>query len=105
MTFEILPLALVLYLLRDILLVLFFNFGRRGARADLIAIIVLVIAYLPASGVLAMLHADVLIPILAPYPTASPLTSIAAPGIEAVILAALVLRRMQAAGQFRPASA
>jgi hypothetical protein len=105
MTFEILPLALVLYLLRDILLVLFFNFGGRGGRADLIAIIVLVIAYLPASGVLAMLHADVLIPILAPYPTASPLISIAAPGIEAGIVAALVLQRMRAAGRFRPVPA
>lgn len=105
LTFGILPLALVLYLLRDILLVLFFNFGRRGGRADMIAIIVLVIAYLPGSGVLAMLHATALIPILAPYPAASPLISIAAPGIEAGILAALVLQRVRAAGRFRPVPA
>ena len=105
MAIEILPLALVLYLLRDILLVLYFNFGTKGGRADLIALIVLVIIYFPAYGVLAALYATSLIPILAPYPAASPLISIAAPGTEAGILAVLVLQRMRAAGRFRPVAA
>jgi hypothetical protein len=104
-TLGTLPLAVAIYLLRDVLLVLYFNFASRRGRADLMASICLLIAYFPAYGVLASLNAGLLVPFLAPYPPASPLISIGAPGIETVILAVLVLRRLRAAGEFRPAIA
>ena len=100
-----LPVAVVIYLLRDVLVVLFFNFSGRQARADMAAIICLALAYLPGAGVLATLHLTMLVPILAPYPAAPPLITIAAPAIESAILGFFVLRRMRAAGRFRPVAA
>jgi hypothetical protein len=100
-----LPVALVVYLLRDVLIVLFFNFGGRGGRADMAASICLVLAYFPVVWILALLGANALIPLVAPYPAASPLITIGAPVIECSIMVVLVLRRAQAAGRFRPAVA
>jgi hypothetical protein len=99
---RVLPMAFVLYLLRDGLVVLFFNFGSRRGRADLAAFICLLLAYFPAVGILASLGATSLISILAPYPAASPVITIGAPVIECLIMVALVLRRAQAAGRFKP---
>jgi hypothetical protein len=69
------------------------------------AAICLGIVYFPAYGVLVSLNAGLLVPFLAPYPPASPLLSIGAPGIESLILAMLVLRRIRGAGEFRPVAA
>jgi hypothetical protein len=104
-TVSTLPLVVVLYMLRDVLLVLFFNFGSRRGRGDIMAFICLVLVYFPAYGVLAFLHAGPVITILAPYPPASALLSIGVAGFECVVLAVLVLRRMRAAGEFKPAAA
>ncbi len=87
------------------LLVLFFNFRSRRGRADVMAFIWLTLAYFPAYGVLARLNAGWVIAILAPYPPAPALLSIAVAGFECAILAVLVLRRIRAAGEFRPAAA
>ena len=99
------PVALVLYLLRDGLVVLFFNFGSRRARADLTAFICLLLVYFPVTGILATLGATSLIPIVAPYPASSPLITIGAPLIECLVMGVLVLRRAEAAGRFKPAVA
>jgi hypothetical protein len=104
-TVSTLPLVVVLYVLRDVLLVLFLNFGSRRGRADIMAFICLVLVYFPAYGVLATLHAGSVITILAPYPPAPALLSIGVAGFECVVLATLVLRRMRAAGEFKPAAA
>jgi hypothetical protein len=100
-----LPVAVVIYLLRDVLVVLFFNFGSRQGRADMLAIVCLALVYGPGAGVLATLRLSTLIAVLVPYPGAPPLITIAAPAIESAILGMLVLRRMRAAGRFRPAAA
>ena len=46
-----------------------------------------------------------LIPIVAPYPPASPLITIGAPLIESLILGLLVLKRTRAAGRFKAVAA
>jgi len=102
---RVLPLAAILYLLRDGLIVLFFNFGSRRARADLTAFICLMLAYFPVAGILVSLRATSLIPLVAPYPAAAPVYTVGAPVIECLIMAALVLRRAQVAGRFKPAVA
>ena len=99
------PLAIVFYLLRDGLIILFFNFGTRRGRADLTAFICLALAYFPVVGILATLGATWLIPIFAPYPASSPLITIGAPLIECLVMGVLVLRRAQAAGRFKPIAA
>jgi len=104
-TVSALPVVVVLYLLRDVLLVLFLNFGSRRGRGDIMAIICLALVYFPAYGVLAFLNAGLVITILAPYPPAPALLSIGVAGVECAVLAALVLRRMRAAGEFKPAAA
>jgi len=104
-SWRVLPVALVLYLMRDILIVLFFNFGARGGRADMTAFVCLMLAYFPVLWILALLGANALIPLVAPYPAASPLITIGAPMIECSIMVVLVLWRAQAAGRFRPAAA
>jgi hypothetical protein len=105
MTIGTLPFVLVLYVLRDVLLVLFLNFRSRRGRADIMAFIWLTLAYFPAYGVLAYLNVGSVIAILAPYPPAPALLSIAIAGVESAVLAVLVLRRIRGAGQFRPAAA
>jgi hypothetical protein len=100
-----LPVALVLYLLRDGLVVLYFNFGKRRGRADLMAFICLLLAYFPLLGILVSLGITSLIPIVAPYPPASPLITIGAPLIESLILGLLVLKRTRAAGRFKAVAA
>ena len=77
----------------------------RGGRADMGAFICLMLAYFPVVWILALLGANALIPVVAPYPAASPLITIGAPVIECSIMVVLVLRRAQAAGRFRPAPA
>ena len=50
------PLVIVIYLLRDVLLVLFFNFGHGGRRGDATAFIILFLAYFPLTGILVSLE-------------------------------------------------
>jgi hypothetical protein len=102
---RVLPAALVLYLLRDGLVVLYFNFGKRRGRADLAAFICLLLGYFPLLGILVSLGITALIPIVAPYPPASPLITIGAPLIECLILGLLVLKRTRAAGRFKAVAA
>jgi hypothetical protein len=105
MGWRALPVALVLYLLRDVFIVLFFNFGSRRGRADLTAFICLALIYFPMSGILATMGATSLIPLFAPFPAPSLLITIGAPLIECLVTGFLVLRRAQAAGRFKPALA
>jgi hypothetical protein len=102
---QVIPVAIVLYLLRDAMLVLFFNFGPRRGRADLTAWICLMLIYFPIAGILVTLHATSLIPLVAPYPAANPVISIGAPLVEALGLGLLALNRARAAGRFKPAAA
>jgi hypothetical protein len=100
-----LPLAITLYLLRDALVVLYFNFGPHRQRGDASALIVLGIVYLPLMGIVTSLELTELAPILAPYPRAGALANLVAPLVESVAMAALVLGRLARAGRFAPAAA
>ncbi len=104
-SFRVLPVAIVLCLLRDALVVLYFNFGPRRGRADFLAFIYLALAYFPVAGVLLALGATSLLPLVTPYPAAPPLISIGAPLTECVGMGLLVLHRARAAGRFKPAAA
>jgi hypothetical protein len=88
------PLVIVIYLLRDVLVVLFFNFGHGGRRGDATAFIILFLAYFPLTGILVSLEMVSLIPILAPYPLAPPLINFAAGLVRMRRLAWLVYRRL-----------
>ncbi|MEA2779830.1 MAG: hypothetical protein QOK29_1374 [Rhodospirillaceae bacterium] len=99
------PIAVVLYLLRDVLVVLFFNFGAQRGRADLTAFICLMLVYFPLSGILVTLGQIQFLPLLVPSPLANPIFGIAAPFVECAVLGTLVLGRLNAAGQLRPATA
>ena len=99
------PLAISIYLLRDVLVVLFFNFGHGGRRGDATAFIILFLAYFPLTGILVSLEMVSLIPILAPYPLAPPLINFAAGLVECAALGWLVYRRLALAGRFAPAVA
>jgi hypothetical protein len=69
------------------------------------AFICLLLAYFPLLGILVSLGITSLIPIVAPYPPASPLITIGAPLIESLILGLLVLKRTRAAGRFKAVAA
>jgi len=93
-SFSLFPLAMALYLLRDVLVVLHFNFGPRPARGDAAALICLALAYFPIPGILVGLHLQMLLPLAVPYPLANPLASLAVPLAECAGLAVLVRQRL-----------
>jgi hypothetical protein len=92
----LLPVELALYLLRDILIVLFFNFGPRRGWVDLTVFICLLLAYFPVLWIMNFTGGTLLIPIVVPSPMASPLLSLGVPVAECLILATMVLRRASA---------
>ncbi len=94
------PLAITLYLLRDALVVLYFNFGPHRQRGDASALIVLFIVYFPLMGILTSLDLTELVPVLAPHPLAGALLNLVAPLVESAGLATLVLGRLTRAGRF-----
>jgi hypothetical protein len=98
---NVFPLAVALYLLRDVLFVLHQSFGPQRGRGDLTALICLLLVYFPLSGILLSLGRFELLPLLVPYPLADPLISISAPLAEAAVLAVLVGGRLRAAGELR----
>jgi hypothetical protein len=99
------PLAVAIYLLRDLLLVLYCNFGRGRQRGDATAFILLFVAYGPLTGILSSLGMSTVIPLLAPYPLAPPFFNFAAALVETAAMAALVHSRLARAGRFSPAVA
>lgn len=99
------PLAVAIYLLRDVLLVLYCNFGPGRQRGDATAFIILFAIYGPLAGILSSLGQSNLLPVLAPYPLAPPLFNYAAALIEAAAMAFLVQGRLARAGRFSPAVA
>lgn len=99
------PLAVAIYLLRDVLLVLYCNFGPGRQRGDATAFIILFAIYGPLAGILASLGLSNLLPVLAPFPLAPPLFNFAAAIVEAAAMAFLVQGRLARAGRFSPAVA
>jgi len=98
-------LALVFYLLRDVLLVLLVNFRSRRGRADLGAFLCLMLLHIPLPVILRFFGLGGVIPVFAPYPLASGLVNIAFPIVETFGLWWVVRGRLQAAGRFAAATA
>jgi hypothetical protein len=98
-------LAGLLFMARDIALVLYLNFNKRRRRADVAAFIYLVVLYLPLPALAGVLEGDLLLPLFLPTPGASPLMAILPPLIQAAAMLALLGARMAAARPVMAAAA
>lgn len=91
----------LLFMVRDIALVLYLNFNRRR-RADVAAFIYLAVLYVPLPALAALLEGPLLLPLFLPTPGAGPWMAILPPLIQAVAMVGLLAARMAAA---RPVAA
>ncbi len=91
--------ALLLFLARDIALVLALNFGRRARRADLAAFIYLVVLYGPLPGIIVAVGLRPLATIFYPASMGSALLTVGPPAIEAAVMIGLLAVRWQAANR------
>lgn len=99
-------LALLLFLARDIALVLALNFGGRARRADLAAFIYLVVLYGPLPGIVFAVGLSPLGSIFFPTSMGSTLLTVGPPAIEAAVMMALLAARWRAANRsIRPPAA
>ena len=98
-------LAALLFMTRDIALVLYLNFNKRRRRADVAAFIYLVVLYLPLPALAGVLEGDLLLPLFLPTPGASPLMAILPPLVQAAAMLALLGQRMAAARPVATAAA
>lgn len=85
--------AAVLFVLRDLLLVLFLNFGTKSRSPDLAAFIYLAVLYWIVPGILGFLAPGWIQALFLPWPLSGPVLAICAPLAEVVLLAVLVGRR------------
>lgn len=88
--------ALLLFVLRDILFVLWLNFGGARSRADLTGLVILVIAYFPLPMLLVAVHLWQFLPAVVPFTSASP-AALVWPALEAGAMAVLLFLRWRRA--------
>lgn len=99
-------LAVLLFLARDIALVLALNFGRGARRADLAAFIYLVVLYGPLPGIVFAVGLRPLGSIFFPTSMGSALLTVGPPAVEAAVMIALLAVRWGAANRsIRPPAA
>jgi hypothetical protein len=89
--------ALPLFMLRDIALVLYLNFGGRSQRADLGAFVYLWVLYVPLPGIAYSLGLVTLPSVFLPVDTGGALSTILPPLLEAAAMLALLRRRWRVA--------
>ena len=94
-----LPIALILFMLRDLGIVLLLNFAPRPKSPDLAAMLYLIVLYGVGGGLAIVLGTYQLLPWLIPGAGGNGLTVLAAPLIEIVVVFALVWRRWVAQDQ------
>jgi hypothetical protein len=82
--------ACLLFLLRDIGLLLFLNFARKPRRADLAALIYLALLYGVAGGITIAADLTLLQPFFLPLPSAAPLVTLGPVFLEAVAVGLLL---------------
>src|SRR5213078_155458 len=92
-------LAAVLFVLRDVLFVLWLNFAARRRRADLAALLYLALAYGPLAALLAAIPAPLLLTFVMPMPMEHAAMTILPVAVELVVLLFLLRRRWVAAGR------
>jgi hypothetical protein len=87
-------LAILLFMARDIALVLVLSFASRFRRASLAAVLYLLVLYLLLPAIVGLLGGGALLPLLLPVPGASPALTVLAPLVEAAAMAAFLVWRM-----------
>lgn len=98
--------ALICFLARDVALVLALNFGHKRRRADMAALVYLVVLYGPLPGIIVMLGFDPLGSFFYPASFGNPLLTVGPPAFEAAAMIALLVFRWRAANRaIRPAPA
>lgn len=98
--------ALILFMVRDLGIVLLLNFAKRPKASDLGAILYLIVLYGICGGLVAAAGATALLPLFWPGVGGNALVVVLAPLIEVILVAVLLQRRWAAHGralQLRPA--
>ncbi len=98
--------ALILFLLRDLGLVLYLNFAARPKAPDLTAAVYLVVLYVVCGGLVTAAGAGSLLAVFLPGAGSDPLLVVIAPLVQVALVAILLLRRWRwhaRALQLRPA--
>lgn len=98
---EVLPatawaVAAILFALRDLLLVLFLNFGSKSRSPDLAAFVYLAVLYWIVPGILGFLAPGWVQALFLPWPLSGPFVAICAPAAEVVVFAVLAWQRWRA---------
>jgi hypothetical protein len=88
--------AAILFALRDLLIVLFLNFGKRARSPDLAALIYLAILYWVIPGILAFLGPGWIQALFLPWPLEGPWVAVGVPLAEGVLMTLLTWRRWRA---------
>jgi len=88
--------AAILFALRDLLILLFLNFGKRARSPDLAALIYLAILYWVIPAILGFLGRGWTQALFLPWPLEGPWVAIGAPLAEVTVLALFTWRRWQA---------
>jgi hypothetical protein len=88
--------AAILFTLRDLLILLFLNFGKRARSPDLAALIYLAILYWVIPGILGFLGRGWIQALFLPWPLEGPWIAIGMPLAEVLLLALLTWRRWRA---------
>ncbi len=88
--------AALLFALRDLLILLFLNFGKRARSPDLAALIYLAILYWVIPGILGFLGPGWIQALFLPWPLEGPWVAIGLPLAEVVVMALLTWRRWRA---------
>lgn len=92
---QVLVIAALLFLARDLLFLLLLNFGRWRERADLAGLVYLLIAYFPLAAILSFLGSYRLLAIVIPFDDHNAVMSFGPVIVEILVLGVLVQRRWQ----------
>jgi len=85
--------ALLLFMARDMALILYLNFGGNRRRADTAAVVYLVLAYGPLPGIAYALGVPVLPSLFLPVDAGNPLFTVGPPLLQAAAMIVLLRRR------------
>ncbi len=90
-----LPLAMLMFLLRDTAIVLALRLVPGRNRAELAAVIYLVVLYSPLYGLVKIMNLDALAPLFSPFASDSVLEALLMPGTVAAIAVTLLVLRVR----------
>ena len=88
--------ALILFMLRDLGIVLLLNFGKRPKAPDLAAILYLIVLYGVCGGLVAAAGAGSLLPLFLPGAGSNAVVVVLAPLVQVILVAILLQRRWAA---------